>query len=100
MPHPFTVDADSHVLEPPDLWVNYLEPKFRDCGIFIRQTPDGEELVVDNEVIMRGRLASLGGVEHEATELFTDASIPYLATCPARLDVRLDVDRCTRQTAG
>lgn len=83
MSHPFTVDADSHVLEPPDLWVNYLEPKFRDRGIFIRQTPDGEELVVDNEVIMRGRLASLGGVEHDATEIFTDASIPYLDTCPA-----------------
>ena len=82
MPHPFTVDADSHVLEPPDLWVNYLEPKFRDRGIFIRQTPDGEELVVDNEVIMRGRLASLGGVEHEATELFW--SFKYLELSATR----------------
>ena len=23
---PFVVDMDSHVMEPPDLWDNYLEP--------------------------------------------------------------------------
>jgi hypothetical protein len=82
MTHPFTVDADSHVLEPPDLWETYLEPKYRDRGIHIRQTPDGEELIVDNEVIMRGRLALLGGAENDAPPLFVDPTIPYLDTCP------------------
>ena len=23
-PHPGTIDADGHILEPPDLWENYL----------------------------------------------------------------------------
>ena len=82
MTHPFTVDADSHVLEPPDLWETYLEPKYRDRGIHIRQTPEGEELIVDNELIMRGRLAMLGGAEHDAPALFADPTIPYLDTCP------------------
>ena len=82
MNRPFTVDADSHVLEPPTLWLDYLEPRFRDRAIHIRNTPEGEELVVDNEVILRGRLASLGGVEQDAVDLFRDASIPYLDTCP------------------
>src|SRR5262245_50595607 len=63
MTQPFVVDADSHVLEPPDLWENYLEPKYQSRGIHIKQTSDGEELIVDNEVIMRGRLAMLGGAE-------------------------------------
>jgi predicted TIM-barrel fold metal-dependent hydrolase len=82
MTHPFTVDADSHVLEPPDLWETYLEPKYRDRGIHIRQTSEGEELIVDNELIMRGRLAMLGGAEHEAPALFANPTIPYLDTCP------------------
>ncbi len=83
MPHPFTVDCDSHVLEPPDLWETYLEPRYRDRAIHIRQTPEGEELIVDNELIMRGRLAMLGGAEHETPPLFQDPTIPYLETCPA-----------------
>jgi hypothetical protein len=82
MTPPFTIDADSHVLEPPDLWETYLEPKYRDRGIHIRQTPDGEELIVDNEVIMRGRLALLGGAENDAPPLFVDPTVPYLDTCP------------------
>jgi len=82
MHRPYTVDADSHVLEPPDLWQRYLEPRYRDRGILIRQTPGGEELVIDNEVVMSGRLASLGGVEHDAARIFVDPTIPYLDTCP------------------
>ena len=33
---PFVVDMDSHVMEPPDLWQNYLEPKYRDRAIHVR----------------------------------------------------------------
>ena len=28
-PYDGTVDADGHVLEPPDLWENYLEERYR-----------------------------------------------------------------------
>ena len=83
MDRPFTVDADSHVLEPPDLWERYLEPRYRDRAIRIRQTPEGEQLIVDGEVLMQGRLASLGGVEQEAAALFRNPMVPYLDTCPA-----------------
>lgn len=24
------IDADSHVLEPPDMWRNYIDPAYRD----------------------------------------------------------------------
>lgn len=64
---PFVVDMDSHVMEPPDLWDNYLEPQYRDRSIFVRKNSEGiEELVVDNKVLLKGRLAALGGVEHRA----------------------------------
>ncbi len=74
---------DSHVMEPPDLWENYLEDKYKDRAIKIRVADDGiEELVIDNKVLMKGRLAALGGVEHHAPELFIKPDIPYMDGCP------------------
>ena len=80
---PFIVDMDSHVMEPPDLWENYLEPRYRDRAIHIRRNSDGiEELVVDDKVLLKGRLAALGGVELPAQTLFTQPDVPYLEGCP------------------
>ncbi len=80
---PFVVDMDSHVLEPADLWETYLEPRYRERAIRIRRNDAGlEELIVDNEVLMAGRLASLGGVEHDAGELFMRPELPYAEACP------------------
>ena len=33
------IDCDSHVMELPDLWEKYLEPKFRDRAIRIVKCP-------------------------------------------------------------
>ena len=83
MTKPFVVDMDSHVMEPADLWDNYLEPQYRDRSITIRKNNSGRvELIVDNKVLLSGRLASLGGVEHQADKLFVDPDIPYVAGCP------------------
>ena len=30
------IDADGHILEPPDLWETYLEEKYRDRALRIR----------------------------------------------------------------
>ncbi|MFT7598458.1 MAG: putative TIM-barrel fold metal-dependent hydrolase [Acidimicrobiales bacterium] len=80
---PFVVDMDSHVLEPADLWENYLEPRYRDRAIHIRRNDSGlEELVVDGRVLLKGRLAALGGVDHNAVDLFTTPDIPYSEGCP------------------
>ncbi|MGH7960729.1 MAG: amidohydrolase family protein [Candidatus Binatia bacterium] len=37
------IDADGHILEPPDLWEKYLEPQYRDRAIRIRTGNDGLE---------------------------------------------------------
>jgi len=44
------VDADGHVLEPPDLWKNNLETKFRNRAPFLVRDEEGyESLVVDGK---------------------------------------------------
>ena len=49
----FVVDMDSHVMEPPDLWLNYLEPRFRERAIHIARDDSGVEmLMVDGKPIL------------------------------------------------
>lgn len=76
------IDCDSHVLEPPVLWLERLEPEFRDRAIRIERGPDGvESLVIANEVVLARGLAGLGGVEHDRGTLF-DGRLSYLDGCP------------------
>src|SRR5437763_7564500 len=42
-PHDGAVDADGHVLEPPDLWDRHLEARFRDRPMGIRRDAEGLE---------------------------------------------------------
>ena len=77
------VDMDSHVMEPPDLWQNYLEPQYRDRAIRIELDVDGvETIMIDNDILLKGRLAALGGAEHDAVQTFTDPELTYMDGCP------------------
>ncbi len=52
------VDADGHILEPPDLWEKYLEPRYRDRALRIVLDDDGlEELEIGG---MRSKLSRRG----------------------------------------
>jgi predicted TIM-barrel fold metal-dependent hydrolase len=45
--HSGAVDADGHILEPPDLWERYLEPRYRDRALRIVRDEQGlEELSI------------------------------------------------------
>jgi len=56
-----TVDADGHILEPPDLWENYLEEKFKPRALRIGVDDEGYEyLEIDQRPSMRSRKGSLG----------------------------------------
>jgi uncharacterized protein len=61
------IDADGHVLEPPDLWERYLEPKYRARAMRIRVGDDGQEyLEIDGKRsrLISGRLlAAQGGMQ-------------------------------------
>ena len=63
------VDADGHILEPKDVWENYLESKYSGRGIYFRSTPHGGEyLEIDGrarggqDARDRRGLGLLGGV--------------------------------------
>jgi uncharacterized protein len=78
------VDCDSHVMEPPDLWENYLEPAYRERAIkIVRDPADGMEvLIVDRQPLLRGTLGGLGGANVERRKLFTPGVVSYLEGCP------------------
>jgi len=65
------VDADSHVLEPRDLWTTYLEPSFRDRAIRIEEHGGVESLVIADVPVLSGSLAGLGGSHLDPMEAFT-----------------------------
>ena len=47
LPRTGAVDADGHILEPPDLWERYLEPEYRDRALRIVPDENGlEELSI------------------------------------------------------
>lgn len=76
------IDCDSHVLEPANLWHDYLEPQFRDRAIRVEPNADGgESLLIANQVVLGGGLAGLGGVEHVRSELFS-GNLGYADGCP------------------
>lgn len=60
-PYDGTIDADGHILEPADLWENYLEARYRDRALRIRVDEEGYEyLEIDGQPSQRSRRGSLG----------------------------------------
>ena len=60
-PHDGTIDADGHILEPPDLWETYLEERYRARALRICVDNEGfEYLEIDQTPSKRSRKGSLG----------------------------------------
>jgi len=84
-PHVLTVDADGHVLEPRDTWIEYIAPRYRDRAIRIDHDAVGHEvLLIDGKSLeaVHGRLAALGGVELDPTALLETGRYNYEYGCP------------------
>ena len=80
-----TIDADGHILEPRDTWIDYIAPAYRDRAIRIDHDERGDEvLLIDGRPleIVRGRLASLGGVEMDPDDLLFPGRMQYEQGCP------------------
>ena len=99
-----TIDADGHIMEPPDLWENYLEPKYRDRALRLKIDEDGVEyLEVDRKKSFGtyGGLAQLGGQGRPEfnARANTPGQITYVeATPPGAVDPHerikvMDADR-------
>jgi predicted TIM-barrel fold metal-dependent hydrolase len=75
------IDCDSHVLEPSDLWTNYLERKHVDRAIRIEVVNGTERLIIGEQVVLEGVLAGLGGAHIDKAKLFTPG-MKYSDGCP------------------
>lgn len=83
--HVLTVDADGHILEPRDTWLEYITPRYRDRAIRIDYDEHGHEvLLIDGKSLstVYGRLASLGGIEMDPTSLLQTDRYRYEDGCP------------------
>src|ERR1700675_4700934 len=60
------IDADGHILEPPDLWEKYIERKYRDRTIRLRVGNDGYEYMEvagkPARLTRQGQLGTIGGM--------------------------------------
>ena len=75
------IDCDSHVMEPADLWLRYLEPKYRDRAIRIEEDDGVEKLIIGEKVVLERVLAGLGGAHIDRVKLFT-GGLKYVDGCP------------------
>lgn len=82
-----TFDADSHVLEPLDTWVEHIDPALRDRALRCVEVDGIQTLVIDRDtVIMGGGMAGLGGSHVERSRLMT-GGLRYEDGClPASYD--------------
>ena len=103
------VDGDGHVLEPPDLWLEYLDPGFRDRAPRIRADDSGHEyLEIDGAVskIVRGGMpAGLGAMDRVAGHVYEREprtglkyvdEAPLGAMDPVERIARLDMENVER----
>jgi predicted TIM-barrel fold metal-dependent hydrolase len=85
--HPGAVDADGHILEPPDLWERYIDPQFRDRALrFIIDDNGLEALEIGGKPSIMSRrgfpstLGAMGDPDLRAIQL--DPERTYLDEAP------------------
>src|SRR5262245_28906823 len=93
------VDADGHILEPPDLWESYIDPKYRDRALRMVLDENGlEELEINGQRSMMSRrgfpstLGTMGAPDIPA--IMRDPDRTYLREAPygsMHPDERLDL---------
>jgi len=81
------VDADGHILEPPTLWEEYIDPKFRDRALMFKLDDNGlEELWYDgkvSELSRRGFPATLGAMgAPDLVDMAKNPARTYLGEAP------------------
>jgi predicted TIM-barrel fold metal-dependent hydrolase len=79
-----SVDADSHILEPGDLWEKNIEPEYRDRAIRLLKDADGVDYIdmdgKSSPLLPKGTLAELSAAGQPAEDLggrFRNGTIGY-----------------------
>ena len=104
LPYPGGIDADGHVLEAPDLWERYLEPRLRERALRIRKDPDGlEYLEIDGrpaKLVRSGMPGGLGAMDRVGGIVLErpDTGSPYVDNAPlGAMDPKERIERLDRE---
>ena len=85
-PYPGAIDADGHILEPPDTWERYIDPEFRDRAIRIRKDRDGLEVLEIGGRLSKyrrpGQLADSGAMGRDPKQLGPSPDRTYVNQAP------------------
>ncbi len=80
--YPGAIDADGHILEAPDLWEKYLEPRYRERALRLRPDAHGLEYLEINgapsKVVRGGMLGMLGGMNRNLADVLPSADHTYV----------------------
>ena len=74
------IDADSHILEPSDLWQKYLEPKYRDRALRLEKDDQGwDQWVIDGIPwgYRHGVFGDMGAIGRDLEPHFTPGVVSY-----------------------
>jgi len=96
------IDADGHILEPPDLWEKYLEAKYQPRTVKVVKNEKGLECLQydgkPSQMAQPGFLAALGGMGKEQDQLRPDAERTYVGCAPfGSMDARERVELLDRE---
>ncbi len=73
--HANIIDADGHILEPPDIWEKYIDPQYRDRAIRVRADSEGQEYLEiggrPSKFFNMKTLTLLGSMGRDADEMAT-----------------------------
>ena len=85
-PYSGAIDADGHILEPPDTWERYIDPQFRDRAIRICKDSDGLEVLEIGGHLSKyrrpGQLAQSGAMGRDPKELKPSPDKTYVNQAP------------------
>ena len=99
------VDGDGHVLEPPDLWERYLEPRHRDRALRIRKDEQGREyLEIDGQpskLVRNGFPGGLGAMDRVGGIVYErepKTGLAYVDNAPlGAMDAKERLERLDRE---
>ena len=85
-PYPGAIDADGHILEPPDVWEKYIDPQYRDRAIRIRTNRDGLEVLevggAPAKYMRPGQLSRSGAMGKRGKDLEPNPEKTYVNQAP------------------
>ena len=102
-PYTGAIDADGHILEPPDIWEKYIDPQYRDRAIRVRVNEKGlEYLEIDGrpfKYMPAGTLSAFGAMgKSTPNRSAPDPSLTYVGEAPfGSMDAQERVQRLDQE---